>query len=351
MTEGNKSSAQGDKLVERLQKKTKLDRSDVIKGLLELKASDEVKCDSWLRGEPIGKVFLNILKPRSESEIRWESILVENKANRNEIESLLGLSEQLADLCDSDLIHLYHGLRRLRADLPELEGESRYIVSSRYLLGSSKILDALPYHCLRNFGIDLSVLAGSPSYVITAGPKDPECVVLVENPQAFEVAIGVGGCESIAWVATYGYGLSRSGNEYGRQLASIIEQGNGLRSLVRSGSPPDVSVLLTHPQIYFWGDLDREGLRIFWRLKSVIPNLQLSAIYHAMHLDLLKDGFSHPYVQITGKLNQATWKSNCPNTQELLQVCADNAVDQESVSEKAIHTYANKAWSAVGLKV
>ena len=171
LSEGNKSFAQGDKLLERLQKKTKLGRSDVIKGLSELKASDEVQCDSWLRGEPIGRVRLNIVKPRSESELRWESVLVCNEASRNDIEALLGMSEQLADLCDSDLDHLYHGLCRLRTDFPDLEGKSRYIVSSRYLLGSSKILDALPSQCLRNFGIDLSALSGPPSYVITAGSR------------------------------------------------------------------------------------------------------------------------------------------------------------------------------------
>ncbi|MFA0813329.1 Wadjet anti-phage system protein JetD domain-containing protein [Microbulbifer epialgicus] len=347
LSEGNKSTAQGDKLVERLQKKSKLDRSDVIKGLSELKDSDEVQCDSWLRGEPIGRVRLNIVRPRSESELRWESVLVGNEASINDIEALLGMSEQLADLCDSDLNHLYHGLCQLRTDFPKLKGESRYIVSSRYLLGSSKILDALPSQCLRNFGIDLSTLSGPPSYVITAGPQDPECVVLVENPQALESAIGVEGCERIAWVATYGYGLSRSGDEYGRQLASIVEQGNGLKSLVRSGNPPDVLELLTHPRIYFWGDLDREGLKIFWRLKSSIPHLQLSAIYHAMYLKLLSSQSSHPYVQIAGKENQATWECNNRGVEEILYACAQRAVDQESVTEKAIQVFSGKPLSSV----
>ena len=172
-------------------------------------------------------------------------------------------------------------------------------------------------------------------------------MVLVENPQALEVAIEVEGCERIAWAATYGYGLSRSGNEYGRQLATIIEQGNGLKSLVRYGNPPDISELLMHPRIYFWGDLDREGLKIFWRLKSSIPHLQLSAIYHEMYLELLNFQSSHPYVQITGKENQATWECNNREVEEILCACEQRAVDQESVTEKAIQAFSRKSLSSV----
>lgn len=64
------------------------------------------------------------------------------------------------------------------------------------------------------------------------------------------------------------------------QLAKFMEQKKGFQALVREGNQPAIETLLQHPRIYFWGDLDREGLRIYWRLKSSISKLQLSGLYH-----------------------------------------------------------------------
>ncbi len=53
------------------------------------------------------------------------------------------------------------------------------------------MLFGLPKAPLRALGIDVDALAPGPTYFIIAGPPAPECVVFVENPNAFERAVAV----------------------------------------------------------------------------------------------------------------------------------------------------------------
>lgn len=172
---------------------------------------------------------------------------------------------------------------------------------------------------------------------MTAGPTSPESVLLIENPWAFERALEAGLAERHALVVTFGYGLNRNGEAFGRQLAGMIEANvGGLIQLRRSGQPPNLNVLFTHPRLSFWGDLDPEGLRIFLRLKARLPQLELSALYKPM-LSLLNDGGGHPYVNATGKAGQSPLGENEMASlglelQEMAACCALRGVDQETLS-------------------
>lgn len=337
---GNKTSVQGGRLVDRLSSKTGLHRNEVINGLRMLRDTGEVTCRDWHRGEPIGRVELSIQQVRSPCEEAWIGVMHAMGANPEDQEVLIALSDKLEGLAVDDMERLLSGLMALREDLPLLKGQSRYLVSAKYLLGSSKLLDALPSPLLRKFGINLELLIGPPSYIITAGPSSPACVVLVENPQAMEVALQTHIGSKIAWIATFGYGLSRSGNEYGRQLASLIEENNRLTALVRQGTPPPIERLLEHSDIFFWGDFDREGFQIYWQLKSKISQLQLSGLYQPMRAMIENTDNHHAYNELVAKPNQNTWQCSDMDVQKMLDLCERRAVDQESVSLADIEKYA-----------
>ncbi len=341
---GNNTTAQGDRLVDRLSQKSDLPRDEVIKALHQLRQSGEILCADWHQGEPIGRVHLHIQQVLSAAERHWDEVMVEENVNERDRAALLGLSKTLDGWKNDDLKKLLQGLQMLREDFPGLLNLPRYVVSAKYLLGSSKLLDALPTVALRSYGINPGLLSGPPAYLVTAGPPNPECVVLVENPQAMEAALQTEGTDTVAWVATFGYGLSRSGDAYGRQLASIVEKGAGLQALVRSGTPPEVDVLLQHASLYFWGDLDKEGLRIYWRLKSRLPQLELSGLYKPMRALIEKSDLHHPYNGSVAKPNQATWHCPDPRIQELLELCAHRAVDQESLDAEDIQAYSSQAY-------
>lgn len=340
LSTGNKASVQGDRLIDRLCSKTGLHRNEVINGLKQLRDTGEVSCKDWHRGEPVGRVQLSIQQEQSPCEQIWVSVMTDLGVDPAAQEVLLELSDKLEGWDVDDMKRLLSGLLALRKDLPLLQGQSRYLVSARYLLGSSKLLDALPSPTLRKFGINIDLLVGSPSYIITAGPSSPDCVVLVENPQAMEAALQTHMGNKVAWVATFGYGLSRSGNEYGRQLLSVVAEGDRLTALVRQGTPPPVECLFRHPVIYFWGDFDREGFLIYWRLRSTIPQLQLSGLYHPMRTMIENTDNHHAYDQLVAKPNQSTWQCTDREVQQMLDLCESRAVDQESVSFSDIEKYA-----------
>lgn len=340
LSAGNKTSVQGDRLVDRLCSKTGLHRNEVINGLRELRDTGEVCCKDWHRGEPIGRVELLIQQVRSPYEEVWIGVMHNMGVDPATQEVLIALSDKVEGLAVDDMKRLLSGLLALREDLPRLNGQSRYLVSAKYLLGSSKLLDALPSPILRKFGVNLDLLIGPPSYIITAGPSSPKCVVLVENPQAMESALQTCTGGKIAWIATFGYGLSRSGNEYGSQLASLIEGDTRLTALVRQGTPPPIEHLLQHSEIYFWGDFDREGFQIYWRLKSKISKLQLSGLYHPMRTMIENTDNHHAYNELVAKPNQNTWQCSDMDVQKMLDLCKSRAVDQESVSLADIEKYA-----------
>lgn len=244
------------------------------------------------------------------------------------------------DLFDMRLV--VRGLLRVR-EMAGASGENDFgfSVSAREILGSSKVLGRLPIAALKLLGVEH--LASTPRYVVVAGPAAPIGVLLIENTTSFELAVRAGLDSELVLVAAYGYGLNMlSDSSAGLALLDSVRNGR-CEVLSRSGQGHSLQALLAHPRLFFWGDLDREGLRIASALKQKLPSLALSALYAPMRDLVHQRESSHPYVGMSGKALQAPWT---PVGDALLDGlaahCESRAVDQEAldiVQHRALATH------------
>ena len=311
--------------------------------------------DGWLEGvlpdgTAVGNVRIVGHIPQAPQDLameRWERVLSESNLTDAEKRALLPLSAKLEEFDITSMEHILNGLRKMRANLNSEQGRHRFLVSARYLIGSSKLLDSLPTTALRGFGINPELFPTHPLYVVVAGAANPETVILVENPAAFEVAITTRAVERCAFVVTFGFGLSTSQEDYGNQLSTMVENRfNSTITLVREGSQcPSAKELLAHTNIVFWGDLDVAGMLIYRRLRKQIPSLGLSGIYRSMLESVNGHLHSHPYVTAVGKQGQKDMlhfrlEDDLPEVSHLLALCATRGVDQECVSPAEIEKWA-----------
>lgn len=93
----------------------------------------------------------------------------------------------------------------------------------------------------------------------------------------------------------------------------------------------DLKAAIDQLPTFFWGDLDREGLRIFESLREQIPNLALSAAYEAMAIRCSNPTLCHPYHRLFEKEGQRFPRGSTPESAHLGQVCCERAVDQEAL--------------------
>jgi hypothetical protein len=329
-------------LLEKLAVDTGLHPQDVRRALSRLHDR------GWLsgvarNGEPLGEI--KVLAPRdpapeAETLVAWRHALDCSGLKGHDRDCLSSAHSLLAGLEENTLRRIAAGMAKLREAHGKERDEPRFIVSARYLIGSSKLLSMFPTSVLRKFfGVGPTWTDQIP-YVVTAGPAEPVGVILIENPWAFERAVNLGMAEQHALIVTFGYGLSRQGSAFGRQLASQIEeQRDQLIQLRRHGAPPELQQLFKHQNLTFWGDLDPEGLRIYMRLKQRLPQLQLSPLYEAMGAHLAGDG-GHPYHAVTGKEGQVALTEaetrDFPELAALAAACAHCGLDQEALSEEAL---------------
>ena len=310
--------------------------------------------ESWLDGvSPDGIPFAQIriigrvpVAPVDPNLFRWQEVMSSKGIVAHDLNSLTPLSAKLASFSVCEMANILEGLLRLRDNLSEESGRHRFLVSAKYLLGSSKLLDVLPSTSLRAFGISIDLFPSHPLYVVVAGCPNPDAVVLVENPAAFELAVTTQAIRNCAFIATFGFGLSKSQEDYGNQLAFMAEErfANAI-TLTREGSfCPTAKKLLNHPMVTFWGDLDIAGIQIYLRLKKAIPGLRLSALYTPMLASLDAPERSHPYVAVVGKSGQMTMATISEHTdpiaQDILSLCRLRGVDQEQVTASLIEAYA-----------
>lgn len=167
---------------------------------------------------------------------------------------------------------------------------------------------------------------------MVAGPSEPKAVLLIENPTSFEEVVRIGWATELAFVVAYGYGLNMSADSTaGWNLVDGLINGR-FEVINRTAGRHRLDALLNHPNIFYWGDLDREGLRIAAALRQRLPALRLSALYIPMLRLAAYEETSHPYSEATGKSNQMLWR---PMGDELLDAlalsCSERAVDQEAV--------------------
>lgn len=330
-------------LLEKLGKDLGMHADDVRRAFIRLRE------EGWLgnissNGYPLGQV--SVVAPRlaavePPSLIMWREALQQtamDDADQTLLESLHTLIDGLPPV---SLSRLATGLHGLKHELRQPSSEPHFVLSARFLLGSSKVLGKLPTAPLRQFCPRLFAQPDRIPYVVTAGPKNPQYVILIENPWAFERAIEAGLSKDHALIATFGYGLSRSGEAFGKQLQSLLT-GNWstLIQLRRNPEVGELTTLLAHTRIEFWGDLDLEALRIYRSLLKSIPNLVLSPLYRALEAHL-GAGHGHEYHSITGKEGQqplaAGEFSELPEVRGLAEICSEKGLDQEflSLSEMA----------------
>jgi hypothetical protein len=342
-------------LLEKLGKDLGIHHSDVRRGFARLKEQ------GWLEnvaanGEPLGQVRVLAVKPSAaepESLLAWRSAL-QRGALDGESQLLLESLHLVTDGLSPEMLErLVAGLCHLREELSQPTDESTFVISTRYLLGSSKVIGKLPAAPLRQFCPALFAQPDRIPYVVTAGPALPERVVLIENPWAFERAIQAGLAERCGLIATFGYGLSRSGEAYGKQLQSLLSGSwADLIQLRRNPEVAELSSLLTHSVIEFWGDFDLEAFRIYRSLLQRIPQLVLSSLYANLR-DVLLAGEGHAYHQITGKEGQAPLGAcefaDLPEVRALAELCAHRGLDQEYLSLQEIATLGRPGKSALVL--
>lgn len=322
--------------------------------LKSLRGTGQIEC-TWVdRLGPVGLVTLKLCPATmSSAEAGWREKVAGMLGRREDVRE--GDKAALGDLwpkltdwpswCAEDLIDELYGLRaKLEADKDSGAAPS-YLVSASGRLASSKLLSLLPKAALQAFGFKAELLPDSPPYVVVAGPTNPKVVVLVENPVAFERAVAATADLPVAWVSTYGFGITNLDGVGARMAATVTALVSPI-PLVRAGSPPPLAELLGHPRLLHWGDLDLTGLLIFHSMRSAWPQLRLSALYWPM-ATLLQSGGGHPYAEATGKPRQERWTSEDPTIASLLGLCAERAVDQEHLSTEVIRMLALQALDEV----
>lgn len=334
---GDRNYVQGKNLHRRIADKVGIDPFEAMRSLGRL-ARQGLVTGVTERGEASGRVFLTIAMPQKSepvSLVRWRDALHVSGLKESDAKSLIPCHDRLDGFSDVDMECLACGLSALRANQESNRGMPRFVLSAKYLMGSSKLLGNLPASALRSFGIDIDSIPDAIPQLVVAGPASPEAVLLIENPHSFEEAVAAGCAENIALIVTYGYGLSRSGDAYGNALTEAVEQVDRLVPLVRRGNPPAPRALLRHPRIFFWGDLDKEGLRIYSRLQKRIPMLRASALYWPM-TKAMKQGQSHPYTKATAKERQFDVETVPNDIISLVPLCLYRGVDQEIVGRADI---------------
>lgn len=338
---------QGGTLIDRLARKTGLDAASIRACFNEMRARGWVEAGSWSgTGNPVGRVKVNLplLPPPSWAD-SWKAALTACKRlSEADRDTLFECGASLSDMDASEFPKILDGLICLREDQLKLVNSPAFLVSARYLRGSSKMLGKLGARAIKSFGIDLSLFTDHPSYVVTAGAANPEAVVLVENPAAFELAATTSAVEHCAFIATFGFGLSKTSEDFGNQLAGMVEERfTNAVTLVREGSgTPSARELLAHPNITFWGDLDIAGIAIYERIARRLPNLRLSALYGPMIKAVVEEDNRHPYVSVVGKPGQTMFQPTRADAVTMLSYCYEWAADQELVTASQIEEFAGE---------
>lgn len=318
-----------------------------IRKMMErLKSDGKLGFTASANGEPISAYITvnrqdQVVLPHAEL---WMRVLDHADLSSAEKSILEPLHAYLEGFSDVDMNAILTGLRELRSMQAEHRNDYVYAVSAKYLLGSSKLLSRFESRRLKAFGIDIESFQDRPPYVMIGGNGyQPDAVILIENPTSFEVAVQSKAASSCAFICTFGFGLSNSGNEFGYQLAGAVENGKAIILRRTEGAYRDFSFYLNHPNCHFWGDLDAAGMHIFMRLKRKLPQLLLSSLYMPMIKAVIQPETSHPYNDATGKVGQTPFHDGDSVAVELAKLCTKRSVCQEIVRADAISGLANKA--------
>lgn len=262
-----------------------------------------------------------------EIDADWLGAIAAHNAalNDEERQSLSEMSQLVSGLNLQDKSSILSGLLALRdvAAMPTSKS-----LSAELLLGSAKALRNLK-RMARVLAFEVPEPAGE-FYVLTAGPAAPKTVILIENLRCFTAFAGSAHAKESMAIAAYGYGLSLE--NFGARLAA-----GQVIACPAYGERIDLRDVLPRTPIFFWGDLDLEGLRIFESLCARLPSIQLSAAYAAMENMLDDPRRSHPYHDLFEKAGQRGPLGLSPHVKHLAACCAQRAVDQEMLCDRVAY--------------
>jgi hypothetical protein len=323
-----------------------LDPISTRRELHMLRESGRIEYSSTPGGEPVSS-FIKVVKPSvtvPAHMLQWQDILANDSRLTDENKIVLySLGGSLDGFSEESMRNLIGGLVQLKKDQGNLSGKMAFSVSAEHLLGSSKLLSTLDKKVLKAFGINADSFVQRPPYIVIGGQYSaPKAIILVENPVAFESAVGTSAADKCVFVCTFGFGLSGVGNDYGFQLASVVETGNAIILQRTPGASISLKDLLKYSNVHFWGDLDIAGMQIFERLSVRIPQIRLSALYAPMIEAASDPNRRHPYVVAVGKSGQTdkNVRFNRKDAEAILKHCENWAVDQEIVNESDIQKLA-----------
>jgi len=336
-----------DKILNKLRDEVINDPVSLRKVLIHLRAEQLIEYVAGQHGEPISG-FMTVIRPEQEVPAHvdaWVAVLSGSNLSNEDQLALQTVGSAMDGLSAGNMATLLNGLIRLRDNQMRHFGEQVFTVSAAYLMGSSKLLSSLDGKALRSFGIEIDRFLSRPAYVVVGGNVvSPIAVVLIENPVSFEMAVDSAAARDCLFVCTFGFGLSTLTNDYGNQLAGVVESEQAHVLNRSAGVAPTFRDILQHQPIQFWGDLDTAGIQIYCRLASKVPSIALSALYLPMIEAIQHDDTRHPYVSAVGKDGQGRMvvQTDRKDVQDLLRLCEHFAVDQEFVSTDDIARLAGK---------
>lgn len=325
-------SAKG-KLIESLSRELSTTILEIKKGLGQLVKDGRILEGVTLSGDTIGKIVIagEYIEPLTSRQTKWLEI-VHSFGFTDDDNKYLKCFNMVSDLTEDDMILLVSGIRNI-IDNPQTDADP-YSISARNLLGSSKALKNIG----KPFGLPEEAFSGRVSYFVMAGPdlpSDARSLLFIENQAPFELFCDSEAIKSSIGVATFGYGVT---------IENIAKDWDNqrIKPLVRQGNPPDLGSIPASLPKYYWGDLDRAGLDIYLKIKSRLPELQLSALYKPM-IEMIKNiRTSHPYCNLAKKGDQVLQNTSDPLVLKLAEYCKDRAVDQEAVLKEDIERLFDK---------
>lgn len=287
-----------------------------------------------------GKITVTIPDDeQSVHEKNWKEILQEQNLDDDERSAIISLGKKLEGFNKKQQKEILASLINLRSEQHYHKGKTAYDISAKYFLGSSKFLDNIKVEA-RKFGIETQLFQPQYRYVCVAGNKNTKAVILVENPHAFETAVKADVDLQCTWISSYGFGIALDKRyRHGEMLVSnICDHKNDLIQLIRAGSPDTIQNVLSHENIFFWGDFDIAGLQIYLTLKNTYPDIKLCGLYDTM-LNKVKSTGGHPYVKIVGKNGQKSFNNTDDDIALYLKNCVDVGYDQEGIDQEEIVAY------------
>ena len=295
-----------------------------------------------------GKITVNLPSQElPDHEKVWLDILNKEELTVQDQKALLPIGTKLKGFTRDQMYSIFCSLNELRSDQTEHEGKAIYDLSAKYFLGSSKFLNTIQAEA-RAFGINLDSFTSSYRYISVAGNKNPDAVIIVENPHCFETAVRADEKLKYSWISSYGFGIALEKDlKYGELLVGNlnIENRENVILLTRKGSPDPLHTLLSHKKLYFWGDLDLGGLQIFLKLQQNLPHLKLSGLYQCL-VEEFKSGNAHPYTKAVAKEGQRPFSVGNQEIKELFEICLQGGVDQEVVWPDEIMSFAGVGYTS-----